>query len=84
MAQAGSKDEKNWRSKISLDWPFNTSKKCFKNYVLRSQEPEPAPGKKFPKPEPPQNRTAPKPWFGVMILYSTVALLRENLKNVVN
>ena len=31
---------------------------------LCAEKPEPAPGKKFP--EPPQNRTAPKPWFEVV------------------
>ena len=39
----------------------NTSKNVNKLPVC-SQEPEPAPVKKFPEPEPPQNRTAPKPW----------------------
>ena len=41
--------------------------KKFQNYVLFYQEPEPAPGRKFPEPEPPQNRPAPKLWFLLII-----------------
>ena len=42
---------------------FVVGLKKFQNYVLFYQEPEPAPGRKFPEPEPPKNRPAPKPWF---------------------
>ena len=42
---------------------FVVSFKKFQNYVLFYQEPEPAPDKKFPEPEPPQNRLAPKQVF---------------------
>ena len=38
---------------------------CKKYYPQEPEpelKPEPAPGKKFPGPEPPQNRPAPKPW----------------------
>ena len=37
-----------------------TPKKCFKKLGSQEPEPEPAPGKKIPKP--PQNMLAPKPW----------------------
>ena len=39
---------------------FVVSFKKFTNYNLFYQEPEPAPGRKFPEPEPPHNRPAPK------------------------
>ena len=40
---------------------FVVSFQKFQNSVLFYQEPEPAPDKKFPESEPPQNRPAPKP-----------------------
>ena len=40
---------------------FVVSYKKFQNNVLFYQKPEPAPGRKFTEPEPPQNRPAPKP-----------------------
>ena len=40
-------------------WSRSHFKKSNKQF---SQKPEPAPGKKFPEPGPPQNRPAQKPW----------------------
>ena len=40
--------------------PFVVGFKKFQNYFLFNQVPD----KKFPEPEPPQNRPAPKPWWG--------------------
>ena len=42
---------------------FVVTFKKIQDYVLFYKEPEPAaPGRKFPEPEPPQNKLAPKPW----------------------
>ena len=40
-----------------------TLQKMCKKLTVCPQKQEPAPGKKFSEPEPPQNRPAPKPWY---------------------
>ena len=59
---------------------YFTQLKKIKKYDLFYQEPEPAPGRKFLEPEPPQNRAALKPCYIPYSLFTIfIIFLPENV-----